>query len=60
MGQISIQMPGLHNVYNALATIATAAELDVNFEVVRQALVPSAASREGSKSKGNGRSDDHG
>ena len=37
-GQISIQMPGLHNVYNALATIATAAELDVNFEVVRQAL----------------------
>lgn len=38
LGQISIQMPGLHSVYNALATIATASELDVNFEVVRQAL----------------------
>jgi UDP-N-acetylmuramate--alanine ligase len=38
LGQISIQMPGLHSVYNALAAIATASELDVNFEVVRQAL----------------------
>jgi UDP-N-acetylmuramate--alanine ligase len=38
LGQISIQMPGLHNVYNALATIATADELDVDFETVRQAL----------------------
>jgi len=38
LGQISIQMPGLHSVYNALATIATASELDVNFEIVRQAL----------------------
>ncbi len=37
-GRISIQMPGLHSVYNALATIATAAELDIDFEVVRQAL----------------------
>ena len=38
LGQISIQMPGLHSVYNALAAIATASELDVNFEVIRQAL----------------------
>ena len=38
LGQISIQMPGLHSVYNALATIATASELDLNFEIVRQAL----------------------
>jgi UDP-N-acetylmuramate--alanine ligase len=38
LGQISIQMPGLHSVYNALAAIATASELDVNFEIVRQAL----------------------
>jgi len=38
LGEISIKMPGLHSVYNALATIATASELEVSFEVVRQAL----------------------
>jgi UDP-N-acetylmuramate--alanine ligase len=38
LGQISIQMPGLHNVYNALATLATASELDLSFEVVREGL----------------------
>ncbi len=38
LGQISIQMPGLHSVYNALATIATASELDLSFEVVQEAL----------------------
>jgi UDP-N-acetylmuramate--alanine ligase len=31
-------MPGLHNVYNALATLATAFELDIPFQVVREAL----------------------
>jgi UDP-N-acetylmuramate--alanine ligase len=38
LGQISIQMPGLHSVYNALATLAVAFELDLNFEVVREGL----------------------
>jgi UDP-N-acetylmuramate--alanine ligase len=38
LGQISIQMPGLHSVYNALATLATATELDLSFEVVREGL----------------------
>lgn len=38
LGQITIQMPGLHSVYNALATIATASELDLNFGVVKEAL----------------------
>jgi len=38
LGQISMQMPGLHNVYNALAALATASELDLSFEVVREAL----------------------
>jgi UDP-N-acetylmuramate--alanine ligase len=38
LGQISIQMPGLHSVYNALATLATASELDLSFEVVREGL----------------------
>jgi UDP-N-acetylmuramate--alanine ligase len=38
LGQISIRMPGLHSVYNALATLAAARELDVSFAVVREAL----------------------
>jgi len=38
LGPISIGMPGLHNVYNALATIAVAFELDVDFPTVREAL----------------------
>ena len=32
MGRLKIQMPGLHNVYNALATVATAFELDIPFQ----------------------------
>jgi UDP-N-acetylmuramate--alanine ligase len=31
-------MPGLHNVYNALATLATAFELDIPFHVVQETL----------------------
>jgi UDP-N-acetylmuramate--alanine ligase len=38
LGQIGIRMPGLHSVYNALATLAAARELEVSFEVVREAL----------------------
>ena len=38
LGRISIRMPGLHSVYNALATIATARELDLDFGVVQEAL----------------------
>jgi UDP-N-acetylmuramate--alanine ligase len=38
IGRLKIQMPGLHNVYNALATLATAFELDIPFEVVRETL----------------------
>ncbi len=38
LGEISIRMPGLHSVYNALATLAAASELDVDFQVVKEAL----------------------
>jgi UDP-N-acetylmuramate--alanine ligase len=31
-------MPGLHNVYNALATVATAFELNIPFQTVQEAL----------------------
>jgi len=38
LGQVSIQMPGMHSVYNALATIAAALELDLKFSSVQEAL----------------------
>ena len=38
LGRVAIQMPGQHSVYNALATIATVLELDLNFAVVQEAL----------------------
>lgn len=34
LGEIVLEMPGTHNVQNALATIATAMEMDIAFEVV--------------------------
>ncbi len=39
LGRVSIQMPGLHSVYNALATLAAARELDLKFSAVREALL---------------------
>ncbi len=38
IGRLSIRMPGLHNVYNALAAVATSFELDIPFQVVQEAL----------------------
>lgn len=38
IGRLSIRMPGLHNVYNALAVVATSLELDIPFGVVQEAL----------------------
>src|SRR4030042_1598527 len=38
IGRLSLRMPGLHNVYNALATLATAFELDIPFQVVQETL----------------------
>jgi UDP-N-acetylmuramate--alanine ligase len=38
IGRLKIQMPGLHNVYNALATVATAFELDIPFRTVQETL----------------------
>ena len=39
IGRLAIQMPGIHNVYNVLATAATAFELDVGFKTLQEALV---------------------
>jgi UDP-N-acetylmuramate--alanine ligase len=38
MGRLMVQMPGVHNVYNVLATVATAFELDLDFTTVQEAL----------------------
>jgi len=38
LGEVELKMPGLHNVYNALAAIATAVELNLDFSVIKEAL----------------------
>ncbi len=38
MGKVSINMPGMHNVYNALAAITVAWELDIPFNVIQESL----------------------
>jgi len=38
IGRLELRMPGLHNVYNALATLATAFELGISFQTVRETL----------------------
>ena len=38
LGTITLNLPGIHNVYNALASIAVGFELDIPFEVIKSAL----------------------
>jgi len=38
VGQVYLNLPGTHNVYNSLAGIAVAMELDIAFEDIRAAL----------------------
>jgi UDP-N-acetylmuramate--alanine ligase len=38
LGEIVLEMPGTHNVQNALATVATAMEMDIAFDVVAKGL----------------------
>lgn len=38
IGRLTVQMPGIHNIYNVLATVATAFELDVDFKTIQEAL----------------------
>ncbi|HEV2705278.1 MAG TPA: UDP-N-acetylmuramate--L-alanine ligase [Pyrinomonadaceae bacterium] len=38
VGQVSLRVPGLHNVYNALAAVAIGFELEVPFETIARAL----------------------
>jgi UDP-N-acetylmuramate--alanine ligase len=38
LGEIHLSTPGVHNVVNALAAIAVGMELDIDFELMREAL----------------------
>jgi UDP-N-acetylmuramate--alanine ligase len=38
MGKVNINMPGIHNVYNALAAITVAWELEIPFNVIQESL----------------------
>ncbi|MBN1829703.1 MAG: UDP-N-acetylmuramate--L-alanine ligase [Deltaproteobacteria bacterium] len=38
LGPISLQVPGLFNVYNSMAAVAVARELDVDFSVIREGI----------------------
>ena len=38
MGEITLNLPGQHNVYNSLAAIAVGFELEIPFSVIQQAL----------------------
>jgi len=38
LGKVKLKVPGLHNVYNALAAISIGLELDIPFEVMIRAL----------------------
>jgi UDP-N-acetylmuramate--alanine ligase len=38
LGQLALRVPGLHNVYNALAAVAVGLDLDLPFAVIRDAL----------------------
>src|SRR5919202_2330138 len=38
IGQVTLNVPGLHNVYNALAATAIGFELGIEFDVIAQAL----------------------
>ena len=38
LGEIELQVPGIHNVYNALGVVALGLELDISFAVIAAAL----------------------
>jgi UDP-N-acetylmuramate--alanine ligase len=38
LGDITLNLPGIHNVYNALASIGVGLELDIPFNVIKNAL----------------------
>ena len=38
LGRIKLNLPGMHNVYNAMASIAVGIELNLSFDLIKEAL----------------------
>jgi len=38
LGEVILNLPGMHNVYNALASIVVSVELDLSFDVIKSTL----------------------
>ena len=38
LGEITLNLPGIHNVYNSMASIAVGLELDISFDTIKCAL----------------------
>lgn len=38
LGEITLNLPGMHNVYNAMASIAVGMELDIPFDLIKEVL----------------------
>ncbi len=38
LGELTLQVPGVHNIYNALAAIAVGGDLEIDFSLIRDAL----------------------
>jgi UDP-N-acetylmuramate--alanine ligase len=38
LGEILLNLPGMHNVYNSLASISVGLELDIPFDIIKKAL----------------------
>lgn len=38
LGEVLLNLPGIHNVYNAMASIAVGIEIDIPFDIIKHAL----------------------
>ena len=38
LGEVVLNLPGIHNVYNAMASIAVGIEIDIPFDIIKHAL----------------------
>jgi UDP-N-acetylmuramate--alanine ligase len=52
LGEINLAPPGIHNVYNALATICVGLELEISFQVIADALASFAGVQRRMQHKG--------
>ena len=52
LGEVNLAPPGMHNVYNALATISVGLELEIPFQVIAEALASFAGVQRRMEHKG--------